>query len=639
MATHNKHDSSSGIDAPPSSPPNMEKDARQICERVSLVRNSLLSSNYQNRWDRVGMRQVINRLFMFIQEPSVLVFLRKNTGSIEDHSYTAVYHTLQDPLWKSHFETFLSEHVGILAGDHIMVDPKEFSGQFFRLSDSIHILFFYIEIIDYIPRFFYDNERISFAERGIDFLLGSFQSDSRLHDFFINEMVEEEISNQSRYWNNGSLVNQFTDISLGFEPGIDASLFSECYESFLHIFDVTYQRIYNSPLISQFKKNPPNILFFVKQYSNEFGRYHGRSGGDTPYYSHGVRMIIPDSQLLHIEKALSTISKCDADNNSFCFPVETVDMKGGVYVYTPTGRTVKRPRFKGGDDDFFWRLIKTPEGRKEILNDMAANFGPKARSLSDPVLESGYVHFKHHPFEEGRSNRLEANVISEGSTSRDYRRLVCYHYVMHMMAPIYKAAHGTQAAEELSAILVPGYAGGATWFSMGFLSLNKRAPHDRWLDNYHFYHSVCHYLARGVRSKLRYLYLNKIKEIYLKFLHDIVNDLVVTDVFTPLRVIEALNPRLKTLCRIFPFELIQFNLDSSGIKSRCFVHKFLNRVPYAVSIVDNPYFQRQIQGIALEASEIEARIKNAFLESDQVLILKAQELSRLSKASPDSKKH
>ena len=417
------------------------------------------------------------------------------------------------------------------------------------------------------------------------------------------------------------------------------SFFESHYREILSIFDREYQRISDSPLLKPEGQALPDIIFFLKQYSQTEKRYRGPYGNHPEgCYRHSVRTIIPRQKREHLRKAFLMLARSEVDEEH-------------AYLAKDRGKPIdlfflkkdKDPQKKDANvrgDAFLWQLLVDAEDREAnidlIINEMCAPFGPKARSMSDPVLETGYVQIKQDPFADGGSHRLEQDIVKSimahpdmkaDALPRDYKRLVYYHYAMSMMAPI---PHEGM----LSAILVPGHVGGAIWFCTGFLSRpNAQNSQSCWLDNYHFYHSICLYIVRGVRHKVRALYLQHIQKVYISSTRLFAENIAHKKSFKPHALAKVLNPELEKLTRVYPFCKVEFlNVpanDTDSFKEQHigqfnFFHKFLGVWNYAVVLSENPFFHLDIQGIYLAPTEVQEKLRDA----DKGLILDVQALRR-----------
>ncbi len=536
-------------------------------ERAILIRNDLLSANYQNRSPKVGIGQVLNRLLMFLQEPYVIVIVAQSKKA---NKYQILYHTLLDPLWKSDFEKFLIDKkngVGILEEDWIYIDCQKYKKSIFHIFDKEYFMFFKIEFKSHIPHYKIIRQSDKNQSDEVNALEKLFNEKTK--QLYLSENLSEQFHSKKKYWEQGKII-----ISDKFASDYDSldnkdydEIIKENFEGISRIFNEEYKRIWNSPLLFQNKNEPPNIIFFLKHYIQDKPRYHGKNGKLEGCYKYNVRVIIPDMQKEHIRSALQKLSKRNA-------------------------KTIDKDKKFPGHDDFFWEEIKSDEGIDNMLRIMESSFQSNARSLSDPTLSSGYVHINHSPFPDDGSHRLENTEWNKGETSNDYRRLVYYHYVMSMMASI---------TGKLSAITVPGSVGGSTWFCMTFLSRSDQDKQERWLDNYHFYHSICHYTIRGIRKKIKNKYLEVIKNIYSQYVIKIIDRYIRTinesndnrNIDVQKDICDGINYGLSMMARIYPFSKIQFRYIHGNNKEKTStykIHRILNSFNCEIIIIDNPFF-------------------------------------------------
>jgi len=577
---------------------------KEVQERAILIRNDLLSANYQNRYLQTGIRQVLNRLLVCLQEPYVIVILSK---SEKKDKYQILYHTFFDPLWKDHFENFLIDEekgIGKLEEDWIYVDRKKYKKSIFKIFDKEYIMLFKVDFSLNIPRFIIRIRKQLEHDKKFDEVsaLKSLLTE-KTKQLYLSENLSGQFRSKENCWKNGKII--INDKCSNYQHNkLNDEIIKKQFEEISRIFNEEYKRILDSPLLSPSGKNPPNIIFFLKNYIQDQPRYHGKNGKLKGCYTYNVRVVIPDMQKDNIRHTLQALSECEiktkGDDKYFKFPIYTVSKDGEKCIYEKTGKEEENKIFPG-DDSFFWEEIKTPEGREKIIGVMESSFGIKARSLSDPTLSSGYVYINHNPFSNGGTNRLEDSEKDKGKDSDNYRRLVSYHYIMSLMA---------SADGDISGITVPGSVNGSTWFCMTFLSKNNQDEQERWLDNYHFYHSICHYTIRGIRRRLKNRYLEAIGEIYFNYIGSVVTKYIeksnnelknkaIGDNYIDFQkdVCDYINNDLLIMARIYPFNALEFtvmprNSNKFPEKENDFYHEILSRFKCLVVIKDNPFFIR-----------------------------------------------
>jgi hypothetical protein len=693
-------------------------------ERIILVRNSLLSAHYQTRWTEVGVWQVLNRCFLFLQRPTAIVLLDKQCGNGHRR---ILYHTLADPLWKSDFERWLNtddpedEGLGLGAVRFSQLPPAEQAKCTLSAGGPReryildHALFLPDTIADPDPdpdpgprprprgvSLFGDaepraifvsidtspNEKpkyrpLSLSECGLnEHLFETVFNAAHTKRLQIPKHISKHLQSLGEQWADGKMKPDNIPLTFDDAPPGGISLktfldpqnaghgfFERQHEAIRDIIERQYSKIFESPLLSPTQQNPPNIFFFVKSFTNDFRRFvHVREKQDPKkcIYAHSVRAVLPPSQRDHLAHAfLNFYAQCaelpDSDPTvaaSYCMQSVTRDSQDVPYAYAQQNAQGQMHRFLNsiGDDSFFWEELaaaardtkeRPAETLKDIFERMEKPFGQWARSITDPVLESGYLHIKTHPFSSSAQERVHKSLLNNRE-SNDYRRLVYYHYALSLMTP-----HDL----EISALLIPGYVGGCPWLCIGFLTPTPKGPssdhparaeapekdRNRWNDNYHFYHSVSRYVVRGIRSKIKDHYLDEIGYWYTEIGAQILSEAFERQgtaekgpsLHTLLQELpRQVNPAYRALARVFPFVLIVVSFgkgavhnpsvdhiaDTTGTVAEFALNVFNTPSQLIVRIKNNPYFVRKIDRRFVTKEDVQETLQNA----DAALLFRAQ---------------
>ena len=697
-------------------------------ERITLVRNSLLSAHYQTRWTEVGVWQVLNRCFLFLQRPTAIVLLDAPCGAGHRR---ILYHTLADPLWKSDFETWLvtdaPEGLGAIRFSCLSESDRAACTRSAGMTPARRVLddtlFLPKPIADRrgVPLFGDSEIRAIFVSIDTSpnkekphyrpLALSEYRLDEELFDTVFNaahtkrlrlpEHISQHLQDLGEQWADGRMKHDTIpltfedappgDISIktflqkdndrrkyAEQPGRPYAFFERQHEAIRGIIERQYSKIFESPLLSPNQQNPANIFFFVKSFTNDFRRFvHVREVQDEKkcIYAHSVRPVLPPSQRAHLANAfLNFYAQCaDFPDRDPKVPasyrlqsvtrdspdVSSITDPGLPYAYAAQDDQGKMCRFARsiGDDSFFWEELDAAAHDKDrrpphkALNDiferMEAPFGQWARSITDPVLESGYLHIKTYPFSSNAQERVHKSLL-DNPESNDYRRLVYYHYALSLMTP-----HN----HNISALLVPGYVGACPWLCVGFLTptpeaassdnqARSEAPeHDtqRWNDNYHFYHSISRYIVRGIRSKIKDHYLSELgywyTEIGAQILSEAFEQQGIDKKGPSLRTLlqelpRRVNPAYRALARVFPFVLIVLSFGKGAAKTRSAdrsqdagstiserpMRVFNTQSQLIVSIENNPYFVRKIKRRFLTIEDILLTLERA----DGALLFRAQ---------------
>lgn len=579
----------------------------EISERVVLVENSLLSAYYQNRWDSVGLQQIINRLSMLLLERCVIVILKQQSKTV----YEIIHHTCLDPFWKNDFEHYLESNLykDCLVQDEkekIIIDTNKLPGrkieavsfgeseiEYFKVDFGENILGFYKDIYfmfhRIIPRKESRKEEREFPPISIRKNLFLKNLSKKLRKLFDNPKIEKYLTNYALVKNiarkaaewKGRRISEEQPQALQQDWPEDGKAYfeGERFERIKKIFDREYQKIQQSPLLVG-GDNAPNIFFTVRTFSQTEKRFHDDKYNKEGSYPYSVRLVIPDAQKQDLEKAFLAYGKEHSQPESRpCF-------------WDAQGNRI--------GDDFFWEKVKTEEGVSDILEELKTPSGLCVRGMSDTVFVSGYISIKEDPFIFGGRNRLEQMHLDQKWASRDYRYFVYFHYMLLMLSPK-KDILPDHRKDKLYALIAPGSVGGSPFFCTGFVFTRENlSDHQSWLSCYHFYHSIRHYLIRSVRRQIRDLYLKEIQEIYETSQDEILIGIASNRNYEPQDVCDVLNPRLKALSRVYPFEYLEFAVVPDNDEDKYegkpyFFHSYIEDEIFAVNIHSPPFFVRHFE--------------------------------------------
>ncbi len=605
----------------------------EITERVTLVKHSLFSAFYQNRWPVVDLNQIINRLCMLLQERCVIVLLERK----ENIGYTILHHTCLDPFWKGDFENYIKNtlYKEVISQKHpsedlIILDKDRAESFEIEINEKKR----YINIKEYLIKFHEDKyfmihkmysprDTKPTAKGKRTFLPISIKSNEYLYylsktlscdknnpvdpvidKIFSDKKLNERISRKAKNWKKQKIKREVAPPSLlnlywKYTTNDSKKSFEDNFKEIRKIFNQEYLNIRESPLLTSNSKTP-NIIFFIREFTQKELRFR-RKPGEERYYPYRIRILIPDAQKDDLRKGFEELKEKRTNIIDF-------------HKYL----TVKNVR----DDGFFWKLLEKPGGIDKILEIIEKPNQLCARSMSDASFESGYVNIKEGPFTFGGTSRLEKEELEKYGKSEGYQRSICIHYAFTIMSP------RADANKNFQILTVPGSVGGSPLFCAGFVyPLIKdddkpkypREYHRMWLNNYHFYHAICHYLIFNVRTKITRLYLDKVRYIYENSQDDILNKIVHGISFNKKDICDLLNPQFHILCRIFPFELIKLHetlSDQSSVdkeKLTSFdIYYAGGNFPLAVYVHKNPFFLNQITSSSiLEENQIEECINTA----------------------------
>ncbi|MES2662126.1 MAG: hypothetical protein V4629_02365 [Pseudomonadota bacterium] len=589
-----------------------DKNMRDILERVYLIKQSLLSSDIQQRIVKVGHRQIISRLRIFFQENAASVLLEKD---VANGWYKVLHHTVLDPVWKDDFETTLKkpEKLHKLPSknknpNYIYLDLEECQNYVFPIHKNIFLLCFLADFKKskgYEPPEFkaikFKNGESS-DNHSFEELVKEVERDSAFKYFYankINVMTEPFCKEGANWWHKQSI--KIDDPDIKFTPQEKLYLktykknkaaedcrdeiqyfFDEHYKKAVHVFEFIYESFKGSPLLCKNGKAPPNIMFGIMMFDRETKRYRGSLNGKLANsdgaYSHGVRHIVPDSQRKDIKEAL----------------------KGKL----------------------------SPKEIDEMLDNAERPFGDKARSVFDAAFCGGYVQFLNEPIKYNIFNRLDE---PEGPPEKiykndpDYKRLLDY----TNCAEIFFSQPDKTA--KYKQIIVPIHIAGAPVYAMGHIvKCDTNDPQKTWREIYHFYHSVANYAIRSIRTRVNNLYIKEIQDTYYNVLHAIVYEIANSKnnlEYTPEEVANRLNTPLKLLSRVYPFQYVKFTWNPNAKTSKDQISfKVLDDTwNYKVGIYDNPYFKLNTPGIFLKIDQIEIALQQADATLARVLMTSPNE--------------
>ncbi len=585
-------------------------------ERALLLAHSLAAANYQNRTEKEGIRQFLNCIQLVLQEPLAVLVLRKDPGQQDD--FIVLYHTLLDPLVKTHFETYLFEEFSAYAVEHnLFVPAHQFSDRVFKIHAHYYVAL--IRLIDFDREINHPSKfefvLNSHQDAQLREYLSYFSDRSHLLSYFVSDELSQAFDSraQARYWSEGKikLRELSTDLHYDFmgeqQYGIDYEIFfQDQFEKIKLLFDDAYEAIRDSSLLKYNDIQPPNIMFALRMFDRTNPRV---ANSDYPQgiYPYGVRGLIPKKQRQEMTRALETLRRMQRDRQ---FERLKYDAKARRFYFPkPKQRRTLYDQLTeddfpangnacfGGDSEFFWQKILSDEDFEKIFCEIEQGYGDRARALSDMVFCSGVVSVAQNPFTETRGMRMCYEKWMNGERDTDYRRLVYYHYLMSMAAP---------GAGSVSALITPGRVGGCAWFSMGFCFTDKEPEQDRWLKCYHFYHNVATYFTRSIRISAKRLYLKELKSLFYQLI-----DIAIPTSYPNLGLeyyVEMINPYCRLLCRVYPFRQILLQHvpepELTGGKDEFYAVIRGKPLFFRVQLVDNPYFESTTDATYVRMDEV-----------------------------------
>lgn len=572
----------------------IKKEIKERIERVSLIRHSLLSTRYQNRHHKVGISQLLNRFFALLQDYTIIVVLEGN--KYDSQEFKIIYHTMQDPVWQKDFEAFL-ENKGEKRGDHIYWKAKDCSKDVHPIHRTKLFAFYHADFrsLDRTPYGappFIPYDEAELEESFITDLLDEFHRENTLlHELYFNEELNERFKDREECWENGHYNPRLLSISdprpiseiikFSSPPNIIKSILGNAYEGgwpngffkqqdqkIEGLFNDLYKTIHDSPLLHKYtdhdqQESLPNIIFSARRFTQEELRYKGKPEVKKAHYPYRSRTYLSEKQKEKISTLFKKLKKSD----------------------------IPKDRKFDGKDDFFWEEIKN-EKFDYIFNIVEMPEGLNARCLSDMAYAGGFVWVSDNPYGTQGRDRLDQDIWEQANRktnkviSDDYKRLVYHHYIDFVIAP---------TGSKPSVMLVPIQVGAAAWGCISYvLNPDEDSRHDRWIDGYHFYHSISFHLVKEVRRQLKQLYFSAVQEIYYYLSLGLSDRVKNTDEKFIDEFSKLFNKCTHELCRIYPFKQVKLARASSDDFGN--IMPVLNKYEHKISLEENLFFVERIKG-------------------------------------------
>ncbi len=597
---------------------------KAILERVLLVKNSLLSAHYQVRWNVVGLRQIINRFFMLLQMRCIITIVERIKIGREE-KYRIIHHTCLDSFWKDDFEQVLKDNFSDKYDDNediIVIDTnkkfKSLDGQEENIDGFLiqfyENRFFMVHNMD--PDIQDQSKKREFLPiriSGTPFLNDlatefekAFTAEKMTY-FLANENTIKQLDLKRNQWHSKKIAIEKTSLDSLKENSNSIENYKYHHLRLAKIFDREYRKIKNSPLIKK-DNHPANIFFFIKAFSQTSYRFHKKNHHPEGNYPYSIRLVISESQKSDLKLAFN-------------------NLKDRYYKDSTLGED------NNFDDKFFWELLQEDDGIDNILDVLESPYELEERSMSDAVFSTGYVNIKEMPFKFNGNNRLEEPYL-QNKDSFGYKRLVCFHYMLMLLSQ----NEDFKNNQNPRILLVPGHVGGNPFFCIGHvysdpeeqpngkkLKNAEEHKHHQWLNNYHFYYSICHYLIRGARNKIGNLYLEEIHKTYIEKQKNIINSIATQQSFSPREFCDILNPAFKSLSRVYSYAYLKFspidNNEIINLNDNQFSYRYLSQdIYFMVSLESNIYFDAHIEGIFFDKGRFKECIEKADEELRRQLI-------------------
>ena len=485
--------------------------------KLTLVEQTLQSNYTRNQLRHVSIHQFINRVSLLFQKPRVFLLYKKEEGK-----WFYIFGTYKDVLYQNKFDNLIKN----LHNKNIY-NPGGNQSDEFRWPDAPLAIgdTRYGIIIASIERRGIDYNDIDFravCENEYELLQdlwGEFLNCEYSRDFGVKERLEYLFKNVNR-------------LSKGRIPSVvEEEVLTKKDNDFIEgqivivkeIVNEIYKDIYNTPLICNKGKTPPNLFFFLRYYGeastlNRFKNGVSEEPCNAPY-PYSLRMIIPEMQNDHLRETVANI-KYQYKNNEFTDDswnykyerMQEFDEMFKAPLELETNSRYPNKRF----DELFLKNIIEKGTEDDFINILEKPYGKNARSMVDPAIMSGYVQYRPSIFVHSGLERVTKIERKEGFDSPDVKRLISLHYLLSAAAP-------ESNYETLGAITVPLFVNSQTYMAVVHANIvdmtQERSKEEDekkdgkiekekkgWVRNYHFFSDIGRHCARKLRyiSKSRY---------------------------------------------------------------------------------------------------------------------------------------
>ena len=355
------------------------------------------------------------------------------------------------------------------------------------------------------------------------------------------------------------------------------------------VLDLVYEKVTRNLIASSsgHKKEDgengklPNFLLFVRDYNapDGYSRHEG-------IYDYRARILVCSKQREDFRRNFEWIAKHKKERayrylSQISKPSHLDHENHKLYsIYKKLAKEANRE---------FLIKISSSEGIEEILNILEKPYGKTTRSMSDRVFDSS-VSLYRDPFSSnaGLSRIFPGKQIEDlpqkfseiqGEQRDDVFRTITVQYLLESM--VYKPfSKDLYLWITLSPIQIAGTIWGVAGYTIRvsqpqlkpdyqkFFSQKEISEYNKsWLRNYQAYQTVKGSLKRNLRIYLNKYYEQFVSEIYAEWAVDLYKELEgirgnnkASSVILYKKV-EDLNSRFRSLSRVFPYDVVQVNLE------------------------------------------------------------------------------
>ena len=544
-------------------------------ERVWTIASSLHSNFTRKRWDRISIRQLINRLLLLFQRPVIFVIYRS-----ESSGWRRVFHSHRDYAYQKRFHNEIIDELHT-SEDKELYQPTPASPKAPQriTGTDFGIILIGVSLVKTEKPDSPDSMSIKFApiEEGAE----EYRLLASLWNAFLKSRYSESVGVPQRL---SAMLEALFDNKNEARPKTAEPDDTRLTPGFLEqqigiiqdqVTEPVYRDVEHSPLISNRGKRPRNIFFLLRYYDEV--EYRKRSAHDDKAppnlayeYPYSIRMLLPPSQEDDIRKSFNTMRNLvafrDREHKTWRYQYENEN----------DGRSIRETNDEYTDSqwaEWFWRTLETDKGIDTFIHILTSPFGKGTRGLGDPTLASGFVHFRAAIFSDGGVNRILPDLRRfkkkfEKKGLEDMKRIVILHY-------LFGAASPTAANKEnMGAMIVPLRAGSRTYMTITQVTLMKKKgklvgeDYEHWLRNIHFFSDVGRHAVQRLRYHSKAVYLDQIKTIFVntfKSKLEIKNN----DPDKPRRVAaedieDEINTQCDNLCRVWPYPKVELFFEGGG---------------------------------------------------------------------------
>jgi len=514
------------------------KPTQNDLDVLAIVRNDLYQIVVLNDWERVELNQLLNRLLVIFQQPTVLNIYHKNE---QDHRFYFKMTTFDDPLNGPKYRDYL-RGVEARKGEDDVIEK-----QLIRIFNTNYYL-----LVHQIVR---EEHTISGGQMSLTFqpyakkhtclniLCRLLSSRSNIKNKFFNEILQGD-----RYWESLFEKTFNPNRKRTYLPEFPKSseidftfLRDDIAEYFGSILEEPYKKATErSPLISYLEKSrPSNLCFFIRTYEDVNTRFYGN-------YDFSTRMIIPPTQRDEFKRTISAL-------------LPFLDNPNQLW------RQVGKEKFMAHFPDVSYiELLKNyidSNGIEPLIGLLQKPYGKYARCFVDSVFSSGFLDTRRDPL--GTKYGLDRIELEKEKRDKDVVddkiRMVTLFYLFNAMTP---EIYDSNLSPNIACLVKPLRISASPYLCKvtftEFLDVSRES-YTNWQLYHHFYYDIAIPMGRQIRMLIR--------EKHLKCISDIVSDELTevweikeesnSEQWDLLLATERINKKLDSLSRLFPFHLIQ----------------------------------------------------------------------------------